>query len=142
MTRQELIEIIPEFKLIEDLTLRENTISVWEEAVNFRNWTAGELLAIPFTLLAENVKITYLEHVRTVCQMCVACDKVLTEAYGARKTPVNRDYLVAGALLADVGKLYEYDKKMVKWLKASTGNICAIHSAVSAFVLNMISLKR
>ncbi|NIV94098.1 HD domain-containing protein [candidate division KSB1 bacterium] len=121
MNRETLTKIIPEFNLIQDTQLRENCIAVWEEAANYRNWTEDELLSIPFTLLAENVKITYLEHVRTVCQMCVACDKVLTEAYGDRKTPVNRDYLVAGALLADVGKLYEYDKKDGKVVKSKHG---------------------
>ncbi|RMF64204.1 MAG: HD domain-containing protein [Calditrichaeota bacterium] len=121
MTRDELLKLIPEFGLIEDDTLREKTIAVWEEAVAYRNWSAEELLGIPFTLLAENVKITYLEHVRTVCQMCVACDEVLTKAYGPRKTPVNRDHLVAGALLADVGKLYEYDKKDGKVVKSKHG---------------------
>ena len=87
----------------------------------YRNWTPEELASIPFTLLAKNVKITFLEHVRTVCRMCIAVDKVLTEAYGDRKTPVNRDYLVAGALLADVGKLYEYDKKDGKIVKSKHG---------------------
>ncbi|MFQ5603384.1 MAG: HD domain-containing protein [bacterium] len=121
MNKESLLQVIPEFNLIKDETLRNNTIAVWEEATNYRNWTSEELLRIPFTLLAENVKITYLEHVRTVCQMCVACDKVLTEAYGDRKTPVNRDYLVAGALLADVGKLYEYDKKDGQVVKSKHG---------------------
>lgn len=121
MEKESLLEIIPEFDLIEDKKLRENTIAVWVEATNYRNWTPEELLNIPFTLLVDNVKITYLEHVRTVCKMCVACDKVLTEAYGQRKTPVNRDYLVAGALLADVGKLYEYDKKDGEVVKSKHG---------------------
>ena len=121
MDKEKLLESIPEFELIRDQGLRDNCIAVWQEAMDYRSWTAEELLKIPFTLLAENVKITYLEHVRTVCQMCVACDKVLTEAYGDRKTPVNRDYLVAGALLADVGKLYEYDKKDGKVVKSKHG---------------------
>ncbi len=121
MTREELIENMPEFNLIEDKELRENTISVWEEAVNYRNWTANELLSIPFTLLADNVKVMFLEHVRTVCKMCVACDEVLTEAYGDRKTPINRDILVAGALLCDVGKLMEYDKENGKVVKSKHG---------------------
>src|SRR3990172_4249958 len=121
MNKQELLEILPEFNLIKDEKLRENTISVWEEATNYRHWTAEELSAIPFTLIVKNVKITYLEHVRTVCKMCVACDEVLTEAYHERKTPVNRDYLVAGALLADVGKLYEYDKKGGKVVNSKHG---------------------
>ncbi|MCH7681298.1 HD domain-containing protein [candidate division KSB1 bacterium] len=121
MTREELIKIMPEFNLIEDKSLRENTISVWEEAVNYRNWTAEELFGIPFTLLADNVKIMFLEHVQTVCKMCVACDEVLTEAYGDRKTPINRDILVAGALLCDVGKLMEYDKENGKVVKSKHG---------------------
>ncbi len=121
MTREELIKIMPEFNLIEDKDLRENTISVWEEAVNYRNWTAEELFGIPFTLLADNVKIMFLEHVRTVCKMCVACDEVLTEAYSDRKTPINRDILVAGALLCDVGKLMEYDKEDGKVVKSKHG---------------------
>lgn len=121
MDRETLVEIIPEFNLIHDPQLRENCLSVWEEAVRYRNWSAEELRRIPFTLLAENVKITYLEHVRTVCQICLACDQVLTEAYGERKTPINRDHLVAGALLADVGKLYEYDKKEGKVFKSRHG---------------------
>ncbi len=121
MDKESLLKVMPEFSLIEDEKLRENAIDVWIEATNYRNWTAEELLKIPFTLLADNVKITYLEHVRIVCQMCVACDKVLTDAYGDRKTPVNRDHLVAGALLADVGKLYEYDKKDGKVVKSTHG---------------------
>ncbi|HHM24474.1 MAG TPA: HD domain-containing protein [Bacteroidetes bacterium] len=119
--REELLSMIPEFNEIQDAELREKAIAVWEEAMAYRNWTPEELASIPFTLLAENVKITFLEHVRTVCRMCIAVDKVLTEAYGDRKTPVNRDYLVAGALLADVGKLYEYDKKDGKIVKSKHG---------------------
>jgi hypothetical protein len=41
--------------------------------------------------------------------MCIACDQVLDEVHAERKTPVNRDYLIAGALLADVGKLLEFE---------------------------------
>ena len=117
-----LTEIIPEFNKINDEILRKNTIAVWEEAMEYRKWTVEELLSIPFTLLAENVKIMFLEHVRTVCKMCIACDQVLTEAYVDRKTPVNRDFLIAGALLADVGKLFEYDKKNGKIIKSKHGN--------------------
>ncbi|HEX9653934.1 MAG TPA: HD domain-containing protein [bacterium] len=121
MNKDSLLKIIPEFNLIKDSRLRESTIGVWVEATEYRHWTPEELLNIPFTLLADNVKITYLEHVRTVCKMCVACDEVLTDAYHERKTPVNRDYLVAGALLADVGKLYEYDKAGGKVVKSKHG---------------------
>jgi hypothetical protein len=118
---QELLEMIPEFDEIKDTELRRQSMAVWQEAMAYRGWTAAEIAAIPFTLLADDVKITFLEHVRTVCKMCIACDQILTEAYGPRKTPVNRDHLVAGALLADVGKLFEYDKQDGKVVKSRHG---------------------
>jgi len=117
-----LLAIIPELSEMKDETLQQQTIAVWMEAMAYRNWTIEELLRIPFTLLAENVQITFIEHVRTVCQMCIACDTVLTKAYGKRKTPINRDHLIAGALLADIGKLYEYEKKDGIIVKSNHGN--------------------
>lgn len=111
MRKDEILELLPELDEIRDESLREKVIKVWQDAVAYRKWTVEELKYIPFTLLAENVSISFLEHVRTVCKMCIACDQILTEAYRERKTPVNRDYLIAGALLADVAKLLEFDKK-------------------------------
>jgi putative nucleotidyltransferase with HDIG domain len=107
----QVLQLLPEIELIKDQSLREKVSAVWAEAIAWRNWTNAELVSIPFTLLAENVKILFIEHVRTCCRMSIAVDEVLSEAYGERKTPVNRDFLIAGALLADVGKLLEYDKK-------------------------------
>jgi hypothetical protein len=111
MNKEAVLELLPEINEIVDHSLKEKVVKVWQDAIDFRKWTELELKSIPFTLLAENVGISFLEHVRTVCRMCIACDEILTEAYSDRKTPVNRDYLVAGALLADVAKLLEFDKK-------------------------------
>jgi len=108
--KEQVLELLPEIKEIRDEKLREKVIECWAEGIACRNWTNDELSSIPFTLLADNVQIYFIEHVRTCCRMAIACDKVLDEAYGKRKTPVNRDYLIAGSLLADVGKLLEFDK--------------------------------
>jgi hypothetical protein len=117
-----ILELIPEIKEIRNTDLRKKVATCWQEAIDFRKWKKEELVKIPFTLLAENPKIKFIEHVRTCCKMAVACDQILTEAYGERKTPVNRDYLIAGSLLADVGKLYEYDKNPKgKIIKSSYG---------------------
>ena len=101
--------LLPEVDEINDKSLRDKVIACWEEAIDFRGWTEELLRSMPFTLLAENVKITFIDHVRAVCRMCIACDDVLSEIHGSNKTPINHDYLVAGALLADVGKLCEYE---------------------------------
>ena len=101
--------LLPEIKDIRDTELRDNVIACWQEAIDFRGWTEELLRSIPFTLLADNVNIPFIDHVRAVCRMCVACDEVLTEVHGENKTPINRDYLIAGAMLADVGKLLEFE---------------------------------
>ena len=108
---KQVLELLPEINEIQDHDLQKKVISCWVEAMAYRNWTVQELQGIPFTLLAENVQIFFIEHVRTCTKMAIAVDKVLDQAYGKRKTPVNRNYLVAGCLLADVGKLFEFDKK-------------------------------
>ena len=43
------------------------------------------------------------------CKQCIAITKVLGEVFGDR-VPVNLDLLIAGSLLADVGKMLEFDK--------------------------------
>jgi hypothetical protein len=104
-----VLRLLPEIKEIKDVALQDKVIACWEEAIAFRGWTEELLRGIPFTLLAENVRITFIDHVRAVCKMCIALNEVLDTIHGPRKTPVNRDYLIAGALLADVGKLLEFE---------------------------------
>ncbi|MDH3890692.1 MAG: HD domain-containing protein [candidate division Zixibacteria bacterium] len=104
-----VLRLLPEVDEIKDGKLKEQVITCWNDAIQFRGWSEELLRNIPFTLLAENVKITFIDHVRAVCQMCIACNDVLTKVHGSNATMVNRDYLIAGALLADVGKLLEFE---------------------------------
>ena len=101
---------MPEFEWIEDRELRDAALDVWVEALETGGFSVAEMKRIPFTLLAEDVEITFLEHVRTVCRMCRAMADVLIDAYGHR-VRINRDHLVAGALLADIGKMIEFEKQ-------------------------------
>jgi putative nucleotidyltransferase with HDIG domain len=103
-------ELFPEIQEISDETLRSQVTAVWAEALETGGWSAEDVKSIPFTLLAENVQITYWEHVRTVCRMCIEMHAVLEKAYGERYRG-DRDTLIAGALLADVGKMLEYERK-------------------------------
>jgi len=71
--------------------------------------TAGDLNRIPFTLLAgPDLKVTFMEHKRAVVHIVRdAGKKINTMFHGELK--VNMDVLIAGAILADVGKLLEYE---------------------------------
>jgi hypothetical protein len=119
--RELIIRLLPEIADIRDKETQDKVIACWEEAIQFRGWTEELLRNIPFTLLAENVKITFIDHVRTVCRMCIAVDDVLNEMHGSNKTPINRDFLIAGSLLADVGKLLEFEIVNGKPIKSSYG---------------------
>ena len=118
--RDEIRNLFPELEEIGNPELREKVVDVWEEAMQTGGWTPNDLMRIPFTLLAANVNIMYLEHIRTVCQMCIAMEKVLKNAYGDR-VKINHDNLVAGALLADVGKMLEYVERDGKIVKGTAG---------------------
>lgn len=119
--REQIVRLLPEVNEIKDGQLRQKVMACWDEAMRFRGWTEELLLGIPFTLLADSVKIPFIDHVRAVCRMCMAADDVLNEVHGRNKTPVNRDYLIAGALLADVGKLLEFEIVDGKPVKSDYG---------------------
>lgn len=118
--KEQIRKAIPEFDLIKNENLRNNTVSVWEDAMRDGGWTIESLNAMPFSLHVENCQISFIEHVRTVCKMCIAVADVLKESYGARSN-VDYDVLIAGALLADVGKLIEYEQIDGKITKAGRG---------------------
>jgi len=106
----ELKDVIPEFNVIEDQDLRDRVLAVWREAMETGGWTVEDLTRMPYTLMVDEVDITFPQHVSTVCRLCIAMEGVLKDAYGDRYG-INRDTLVAGALLADVGKLLEFRKE-------------------------------
>ena len=100
----DLLALFPEFNAIDDLSLKEKVIAVWREALEIGRCTLEDLVQMPYTLLVKDVVITFPEHVRVVCHMCLTVEDVLKEFYGSRYA-IYHDTLVAGALLADVGKL-------------------------------------
>jgi hypothetical protein len=108
--QNEIVAAIPELSLIQDAGLREKVIAVWGEALKSAGFSVAEMKNVPFALLGDQASITLLERVRAVCRTCVAIADSLVASYGKRLT-VDKDVLVAGALLADVGKLLEYERR-------------------------------
>ena len=42
-------------------------------------WTIDDLTQIPYTLLIKEVDISFAEHGRTLCRLCIAMEGVLAE---------------------------------------------------------------
>lgn len=113
---------MPEFQFIRDESLREKTISIWEQAVRVGGWSTEDLLDMPFTLLIPNTQVNLITHTRavTLCAMNIA--KVLIKEYGD-KVKINQDFLLSGALLHDVGKLFEYTREKGQFVKSEQGKL-------------------
>jgi hypothetical protein len=108
--RNEILAALPELNLIQDTTLRDKVIAVWIESLQTGGFSLEEMKQIPFAMLGDQPSITLLERVRAVCHTCIAIADSLLASYGKRLT-INRDVLIAGALLADVGKFMEYERR-------------------------------
>ena len=120
--REELLRIMPEFKLIEDADMQEKTINVWIEAMKKSGWTFDDLRQMPFTLLIERTSVNIIEHTRAVACCALEIAEVFGKEYDER-IQVNRDYLLAGAMLHDVGKLFEYKRVNGKFVKSEAGKL-------------------
>ncbi|MGD9374245.1 MAG: phosphohydrolase [Anaerolineae bacterium] len=105
--RDKVMEIWPEIEWIEAPELKEKVYQTWEYALANSVLSPEDLLEIPFTLLIEDCDVTFMEHKRAVVHIAVDSAKAMQRFFGA-KLPINMDYLIAGAILIDVGKLIEY----------------------------------
>ncbi|MGB2764108.1 MAG: HD domain-containing protein [Candidatus Aminicenantaceae bacterium] len=120
--KEKLISLMPEFQLIQDSELQEKSITVWIEAIKKGGWKIDDLLQMPFTLLIDNTEVNIIEHTRAVTLCSVEIGEILLEEYKERIS-LNRDYLLAGALLHDVGKLFEYNREEGKFVKSEEGEL-------------------
>jgi len=93
---------------IENQDLREKTAQTWQLALDKSVLTSNDLNAIPFTLLVPNLKVSFMAHKRSVVHIARDAGNQMNKFYGT-DLPVNMDVLISGAILADVGKLLEYE---------------------------------
>ena len=81
----------------------------------------ADLNKIPFTLLAgPDMKVSFMDHKRAVVHIAKLAGEKMNEFF-KKDLPVNIDVLIAGAILADVGKLLEYEIKDGKSVQGKYG---------------------
>ena len=99
----------PELDWISSESLREKTAKTWELALERSVLTAEDLEQIPFTLLCgPDMKVSFMAHKRCVVHVARESGEKINQFLGS-ELPVNMDVLISGAILADVGKLLEYE---------------------------------
>jgi hypothetical protein len=104
-----VITLWPELEWIQDHELRQQVENTWSLALERSVLTPDDLQRIPFTLLAgPDLKVSFMAHKRAVVHIARESGLKFGEFFGDQM-PVNMDVLIAGAILADVGKLLEYE---------------------------------
>ena len=107
--KDEIRKLWPELEWIGDETLKEKTALTWEKALQKSVLKAADLEKIPFTLLCgPDMKVSFMAHKRCVVHIARESGEKMNQFFGD-DLPVNMDVLIAGAILADVGKLLEYE---------------------------------
>jgi hypothetical protein len=106
---EEIRRLWPELDWIKDDSLREKTARTWETALERSVLTSDDLDRIPFTLLCgPDLKVSFMAHKRCVVHIAKGSGEKMNEFF-KDDLPVNMDILISGAILADVGKLLEYE---------------------------------
>jgi putative nucleotidyltransferase with HDIG domain len=105
----EVFDLWPELMWIENEDLRQKTADTWKMALDKSVLSPDDLRSIPFTLLCgPDLKVSFMDHKRAVVHMAKEC-ALKFEEFFRDELPVNMDVLLSGAILADVGKLLEYE---------------------------------
>jgi putative nucleotidyltransferase with HDIG domain len=118
---REAVETLwPELAWIENDDLREKVLQTWVKAFELSPLTPQDLNEIPFTLLVPDCPATFMEHKRCVVHIARRSAEAMADFLG-RGLPIDHDVVIAGAILADVGKLLEYEKVGGKAVQSDRG---------------------
>lgn len=109
MEQKDVLELWPEIEWISDTRLREQVTATWKLALEQSVLGPDDLRTIPFTLLCgPDLRVSFMDHKRAVVHIAKESGEKMNAFFGDA-LPVDMNVLIAGAILADVGKLLEYE---------------------------------
>jgi putative nucleotidyltransferase with HDIG domain len=141
--REAVERLWPELEWIENRELRNSVLATWLRAFEHSPLTPDDLNEIPFTLLIPNCPATFMEHKRCCVHIARRSAEAMREFLG-RALTIDLDVVVAGAILADVGKLLEYELVDGKPVQSARGKrlrhpFTGVHLAMSCGVPDSVS---
>lgn len=110
MTREEVRSwLVPELDLVSDEKVKDIIISIWQEAIDRNDWGSKGLENSGIsTVMRAGCPENLMTHTRHVTAACASLYDALIPMFDACGA-CNKQDLLAGALLHDVGKLLEMD---------------------------------
>ena len=113
---------------IGDKDLRAKTVSIWVEGCRLGGWeTMDQLKKIPFTLLTDTHGVSFVEHSIAVTKGAIGLAKSQTETYDTMPYKIDKDMVIIGGLLHDVGKLMEIEPDGQGGYRKSHAGKCMRH---------------
>lgn len=134
---------LPELERIEDQDLREKCVEAWALALSQTEFETIEDIIPTGTPTSPYLRppLTQADHMRGTATIAIGMVDGLEEVAGP--TRINRDLVIAAALLHDVGKAWEVSPRNLKrWAAdpAATGNPSFRHSAYGAHLCLTVGL--
>ena len=108
MRAETVMEWSPQIGQIRDQALRERTLAAFLLAIERGGWTEETALTAPVSVTRPNCDVTLLEHIRDVTDVVMMVYDRLVRYYDRHHVPLDRDTVLCGALLHDLGKWVEY----------------------------------
>ncbi|MCX5801509.1 MAG: HD domain-containing protein [Candidatus Eisenbacteria bacterium] len=118
--KEEMRRLLPECEEISDVKLRAATLKAWVLGLERGGWKPSDIDFLPFTLLIPECDVSLLAHTRAVTKAAIKLGDVVAEFF-SESLSINKDVLISGALVHDVGKLLEFQKKQGFFVKSPTG---------------------
>lgn len=108
LSQAKFFEYFPEAQQIQDKELLRKSYEAFADAAELGGWTEETLDTCP-SAVAEFVDspATQMKHLQDGLRLSIMISDYLAERYGEYLS-FNRDYVIAGAILHDLGKFTEY----------------------------------
>lgn len=105
---------------ISDPELRQKTVDIWAAAAEEGGWEPDDLEKIPFTLLTDTHGINLIQHTIAVTEGALGLADAI-QSNCRLPFEIDHNFLVAGGLLHDVGKLLEIERTEDGYVKSLHG---------------------
>ncbi len=126
---------------IEDAELRRKTVDCWVAGCEKGGWqTVAELAKMPFTLLTDAGGMGFVEHTKAVTAGSIGLAQALLDHGGELPYEIDLDFIVAGGLLHDLGKLFEIEADGEGGYRKSHSGRCARHPVGGAILAGRLGV--
>jgi len=118
-----------------DPSLRDAVVSSWVDGCHEGGWeSVDQLREMPFTLLTDTHGIDFVQHTLAVTDGALGLARAQVARCPDLPYEISFDYLIAGGLLHDVGKLLEIERDGAGGHRKSYAGHCARHPISGAIV--------